>query len=105
MSWFGYDDSREARNRVKRKLEKQGKKPLEAPQGSRKLVTTFWGKAWCDHLESHADYEHRLPRGRSYLRQGNVYDLKIERGLVTAQVTGSYLYDVRVPISPLTRGE
>jgi uncharacterized Zn finger protein len=65
------------------------------------LATTFWGKAWCDHLEKHKDYEHRLPRGRSYLRQGNVYNLAIEPGAVTATVAGSELYEVRVTIKPL----
>ena len=57
--------------------------------------------AWCKHLESHSDYEHRLPRGRSYLRQGNVYNLAIEPGAVTATVAGSELYEVRVTIQPL----
>ena len=42
-----------------------------------------------------------MPRGRSYLRQGNVYNLAIEPGAVTATVAGSELYDVRVTIKPL----
>ena len=44
-----------------------------------KLVRTFWGKAWCDNLESYRDYENRLPRGRSYVRHGAVIDLQIAR--------------------------
>ena len=38
---------------------------------------TFWGKAWCDNLESYRDYENRLPRGRTYVRNGSVVDLQI----------------------------
>jgi uncharacterized Zn finger protein len=108
MSWYEYDyyDARERKADVQRKIEKLRKRgekfeALAAPAGSRKLATTFWGKAWCEHLEKHKDYEHRLPRGRSYLRQGNVYNLAIEPGAVTATVAGSELYDVRITIKPL----
>lgn len=106
MSWYYYDDARERRADIQlkiAKLRKRGEKfeAIAAPAGSRKLATTFWGKAWCDHLERHKDYEYRLPRGRSYLRQGNVYNLEIEPGSVTATVAGSELYDVRITIKPL----
>ncbi|MDB6073639.1 MAG: zinc finger, domain protein, partial [Verrucomicrobiaceae bacterium] len=49
-----------------------------------------------------ADYESRLPRGRSYLRQGKVYNLEIGAGEVTAEVVGSAIYDVIIKIKPLT---
>jgi len=102
MSWYYYDDDRDRRDRLRRKLQRQGDlKALAIPQGSRKLATTFWGKAWCDNLEAYQDYESRLPRGRSYLRQGNVYNLQIEPGVITASVAGSYLYEVRITIKPL----
>lgn len=102
MSWYSYYDAREQRDALRSKIKRAGKlKPLEVPQGSRKLTTTFWGKAWCQNLENYHDYESRLPRGRSYLRQGQVYNLTIEPGSITAQVAGSELYDVRIPIQPL----
>jgi uncharacterized Zn finger protein len=106
MSWYFYDDGRDQKEALRRKLEsrrKRGEKfePLIVPQGGRKLAHTFWGKAWCGHLESHKDYEYRLPRGRSYLRQGNVYNLSIEPGAVSASVAGSSLYEVTVTIQPL----
>ena len=33
---------------------------------------TFWGKAWCDNLERYSDFANRLPRGRTYVRNGSV---------------------------------
>ena len=109
MSWYYYEDAREQKAALLRKLESRKKKgekfeAISVPSGTRKLATTFWGKAWCDHLESHSDYEHRLPRGRSYLRQGNVYNLSIEPGVVTASVAGSSLYEISVKIQPLAKG-
>src|ERR1700733_13326772 len=108
MSWHFYYDAREQKDALRRKLEsrkKRGEKfePLSVPQGSRKIAHTFWGKAWCGHLESHKDYEYRLPRGRSYLRQGNVYNLSIEPGAISASVAGSSLYEVSVTIQPLSK--
>ena len=40
-----------------------------APAGHRApnaaVANTFWGKAWCDNLESYSDFANRLPRGRT----------------------------------------
>ena len=44
---------------------------------SSKIARTFWGKAWCDNLEAYSDFANRLPRGRSYVRNGSVIDLRI----------------------------
>jgi hypothetical protein len=67
----------------------------------RKIAATFWGKAWCDNLESYADYAHRLDRGRSYVRSGAVVDLQIEAARVRSRVVGMRLYEVEVSIRPL----
>ena len=42
----------------------------------------------------------RLPRGRTYVRRGSVFDLKIAEGAVTASVMGSSLYTVGIAIDP-----
>jgi uncharacterized Zn finger protein len=110
MSWYEYDDGRDRRAALNEALQRRREsgesfEPLQAPRGSAKLVRSFWGQAWCRHLESYQDYESRLPRGRSYLRQGNVYNLAIEPGSVTAQVAGSILYDVRVTIRTLAEAD
>jgi uncharacterized Zn finger protein len=60
----------------------------------RAIARTLWGKAWCDNLERYSDYANRLPRGRTYVRNGSVVDLQIAAGEVTARVSGSSLYRV-----------
>jgi len=67
----------------------------------RKIATTFWGESWCGNLERYSDFANRLPRGRSYVRNGSVVDLQIAPGVVTALVSGSDLYDVRVAVKAL----
>src|SRR5688572_8707026 len=64
----------------------------------RALATTFWGKAWCANLERYSDFANRLPRGRSYVRNGSVVDLQIVPGAIEALVSGSRLYRVEVSI-------
>jgi uncharacterized Zn finger protein len=68
----------------------------------RSIARTFWGKAWCEHLEGFSDFENRLPRGRTYVRNGSVCHLEIRKGEIEAKVSGSSLYTVSISISPLT---
>lgn len=107
MSWYYNYDANEAKERVKNTLEKRRGKgealvPV-VPTSKRGLSDTFWGQAWNKNLESYSDYENRLPRGRTYLRQGSVMDLEVAKGQVTSTVSGSELYDVIVNIEPLTK--
>jgi len=69
----------------------------------RTIARTFWGKAWCQHLESFSDYENRLPRGRSYARNGSILDLQIAKGCISSIVSGSDLYNINVTIQPLSK--
>ncbi len=66
-----------------------------------KIATSFWGKAWCDAMESYRDYESRLARGRTYVRRGAVVDLRVQPGEVTALVQGSELYHTSLHVVPL----
>lgn len=102
--WPVYVPVAERRRRALAKLKSLQKKgqrfePVEL-QG-RQIAATFWGNAWCDHLETYSDYENRLPRGRSYVRNGSVLDLQISTGKVIAQVSGSELYKIQIQIKPL----
>lgn len=106
--WWSYEDVQEQKKRIQREIAKRKKRgekfePLAAPPGQKKLCATFWGQAWCKNLESYQQYESRLPRGRSYLRQGNVYNLEIEAGQLSAVVAGSELYDTSIHIQPLPK--
>jgi len=67
----------------------------------RTIARTFWGKAWCENLEAYSDYANRLPRGRTYVRNGSVVDLQIAKGNVSALVSGSSLYRIEIKIKPL----
>jgi uncharacterized Zn finger protein len=90
---------RQNAERTAAKLNKSGQalSPVTAGRGA--IAKTFWGKAWCQNLERYSDYSNRLPRGRTYLRNGSVIDLKIAAGVVSARVMGSSLYRITVKIS------
>ncbi len=89
--------------RLAAKLRKQGRVLSPVEIEGRTIARTFWGKAWCTNLESYSDYRNRLPRGRTYARNGSVIDLQITEGRVTAMVSGSEVYDVTVEIDTLPR--
>ena len=84
------------------KLRKSGEdiQPIE-PFKTRGISKSFWGKAWCQHLESFSDYENRLPRGRTYVRNGSVCHLGIEKETAHAIVSGSEMYKLSIHITPL----
>lgn len=83
------------------KLAKQGQMLSPVKIEGRTIARTFWGKAWCEHLESYSDYANRLPRGRTYVRNGSIIDLQIAPGKITAIVMGSEIYRGTITISPL----
>ena len=105
-SWKPYVSVAQRRNKAAQEMAKLRKKGVQtAPvllQG-RTLATTFWGQAWGDNLESYSDFANRLPRGRTYVRNGSVVDLQINGGEVTARVMGSELYTVKVSVAPLLK--
>lgn len=109
MNWNGFRKSETvAQRRAKAEkagatLKKQGKTLEPVRIEGRAMATTFWGKAWCQNLESYRDYESRLPRGRSYARNGSVLDLKLAPGTIDALVQGSRRYTVKITIAPLPR--
>ena len=80
------------------KRRKKGQSTNPVTIDGRSIAQTFWGKAWCENLESYSDYENRLPRGRTYVRNGSVVDLQIQPGKITAVVSGSSLYKITIDI-------
>ncbi len=87
--------------RAVRQLSKNGRTLNPVKVTGRLIANTFWGQAWCQHLESLGDYANRLPRGRTYLRNGSVLDLQISPGRIKARVMGSTLYEQTLKIAPL----
>ena len=104
--WKPYVSVAERRRKAERamaKLHKAGQQTAAVVLQGRKLASTFWGQSWNDNLESYSDYANRLPRGRTYVRNGSVLDLQVNGGEVKAQVMGSELYHVTVSVSPLPK--
>src|SRR5438093_688955 len=83
------------------KFKKQGHPIEPVVIEGRTIARSFWGKAWCDNLERYSDYANRLPRGRTYVRNGSVVDLQIVKGEVVAFVSGSELYKIKIGIAPV----
>ena len=90
-----------AREVAKRVKKGQAVSPVRIE--GRTIASTFWGKAWCTNLESYSDFANRLPRGRTYVRNGSVVHLKIDKGRIEALVSGSELYDVQIDIAALPK--
>jgi uncharacterized Zn finger protein len=86
-------------------LEKNGQKMNPVRIEGRSIARSFWGKAWCENLESYSDYANRLPRGRTYVRNGSVIDFVIAPGEINALVSGSDLYRVTIKIQPVQKAE
>jgi uncharacterized Zn finger protein len=84
-----------------KRLQKKGQSIAPVRIEGRKIATSFWGLSWCANLERYSDYDNRLPRGRSYVRNGSVLDLQIAKGEVVALVSGSDLYKIKVAIAPV----
>jgi uncharacterized Zn finger protein len=96
----------ERRRKALREIEKSRKKgqkisPVQIE--GRTIAKTFWGKSWCENLERYSDFSNRLPRGRTYVRNGSVVDLQIKPGVIEALVSGSDLYKVTLKIAPVAK--
>ena len=104
--WRPYVPVGDRRGKAQREVEKRRKKGENvAPVviDGRTIAKTFWGKSWCENLERYSDYANRLPRGRTYVRNGSVVDLQIKPGEIHATVAGSSVYTVRLNISPVAQ--
>src|ERR1700691_1671717 len=104
--WKPYVPVAERRRKALREIEKRRKKGGSVSPvviEGRVIAKTFWGKSWCENLERYSDYANRLPRGRTYARNGSVVDLQIEPGAIRALVSGSELYEVSLQVAPVAK--
>jgi len=103
--WRPYVPVAEKRKQAERKLntlgKKQGRSLSPVTIEGRAIAKSFWGKSWCDNLERYSDVESRLPRGRTYVRNGSVLDLQIRKGEIAAMVAGSELYTIGITVAPV----
>jgi uncharacterized Zn finger protein len=105
MEWGEYVSVGERLERADREMRGKAARgmkvlPIHADR-RRKMANTFWGEAWCENLESYADYDNRLPRGRTYARNGSVCHLEILPGKIKAFVAGSSLYEINITVEKL----
>lgn len=109
MSYGGFPkyisaaEKKEKANNSIAKLKKKNSDIEPVILDGRTLAKSWWGKAWNLNLESYADYENRIARGKSYVRNNMVLDLKITKGKVKAKVQGSRSkpYEVEILIDTL----
>lgn len=90
MEWYYYP--REAPKKVD---------GIKAKSKRGEIGETWWSKRWVDTLKSF-DMGARLDRGRSYARRGQVVSIKINKGIVYAQVQGTrdepYSVKIKLPV-------
>lgn len=111
MSYYGYPkyvSAAEKKAKAAKSLEKLRKKNPDIEPviiEGRSIAKNWWGKAWNTNLESYADYVNRIGRGKTYVRNGAVLDLKITKGKVVAKVQGTRVkpYEVEVMIDTLEK--
>jgi uncharacterized Zn finger protein len=104
FGWQPYVPVAERRRQAEKKvsqLRKKGRPIAPVAIEGRTIAASFWGKSWCTNLERYSDFASRLPRGRTYVRNGSVVDLQIAAGEVTALVAGSELYKIKIGIAPV----
>jgi uncharacterized Zn finger protein len=103
--WRPYVSVAEKRRQGQRELakhKKRGQSVAPVTIEGRAIAKSFWGKSWCTNLERYSDFETRMPRGRTYVRNGSVLDLQIAQGEVAAMVAGSWLYKIKITVAPVT---
>src|SRR5256885_10077527 len=96
MSWWNYDHKprRKAAGGIKAKSQRG------------KIGESWWSGRFIGVLESF-NIGARLQRGRSYARSGQVLNLEIDSGMVTAKVQGSSSrpYKIEIAIKILSNSE
>lgn len=106
--WRPYVPVAQRRAKAMAKMEKLRKKGVDVQPvriEGRTIAHTFWGKAWCEHLEKFSDFANRLPRGRTYVRNGSVCHLDIAKGRIEAKISGSEIYDIAITIKELPKAK
>lgn len=83
--------------------KKQEIEPLEYMDPKKAKV--WWAMKWEENVKEYADFSNRIARGRSYVKNGFVIDLKIEEGYVQALVTGTKAkpYEIGISIQKLSK--
>lgn len=89
-----------------RSRPRQAKGGIKAQSQRGKFGASWWAQRWIAVLESF-QIGGRLERGRSYARRGQVLNIKVAQGKVTAKVQGSQAapYSVTIQVKQLSAKE
>lgn len=87
MNWYNYDN----------RSPKEVRDGIEAQSKRGDIGEQWWSRRFVDVLESYSK-SNRLTRGKRYARKGQIVDLTVENGVVSAQVQGSRTdpYDITI---------
>lgn len=87
MNWYNYD------NRSPKDVEDG----IEARSKRGDIGEQWWSRRFVDVVESYSK-SNRITRGKRYARKGQIVDLTVENGVVSAQVQGSRAdpYDISI---------
>lgn len=100
--WPKYISVADKKEMAEDNLKKLNKKSELSPIiiNDKNIVNNWWGKAWCNHLKKYADYDNRIARGKSYVKNNLILDLKITDGKIDALVQGTRKkpYEVNINI-------
>ena len=103
--WKPYVSVAQRRNQAKRQMEalkKQGHRNSTSRNlGTKDRRRRFGARPGVITSSPSSDYENRLPRGRSYVRNGSLCHLGISQGAIDAHVSGSDIYRVQINIKTL----
>lgn len=72
-----------------------------------KIAKSWWGQAWINHLKHYADFDSRVGRGRSYVKNGFVIHLATTSGHIEALVMGTRAtpYKVEIKIDKIKKNK
>ena len=100
---MGVGEKRALAARTLAKLRKANPQIQPVSVSGRTIARSWWGKAWNANLERYADYAYRIERGRSYVRNGLILDLRVAPGSVESLVQGTRAkpYEVSIRVKPL----
>ncbi len=108
MMWFReYVSVGERSARAQRKIRQLKKKnPNLNPVviDGKQIASSWWGKAWINHLKHYADFDNRVGRGRSYVKNGLVIHFAIKPGHIESIVMGtsSSPYNIKIKTKKLS---
>ncbi len=108
MSWHSYGPYVSAAERKANAANEMAKRAMSGKKvdpviiEGRQIAKTFWGLAWCSHIEILSDFASRLEKGKRYARNGSVVHLEISKGKIEAIVKGSELYEITIEIQPIS---